>query len=106
MRRNTGSHFGFVRFNNKEEAIRAQAKFDGVKIRGKTLKVSLAKYDRQGKTWKNTKSQSKQKGGKHSAVTKDFKEAFRDSRSYKEVVAKGDRSCLDNDVEGKEGEQN
>ena len=101
MRKNTDSCFGFVRFKRKEEAIRALEKLDGTKIRGKNLKVSLAKYDKQGKAWQNMNTQRELKGGKHIVVTKEFKEAYRDNRSYKEVVAKGDRSSADKDVEGK-----
>ena len=42
---------GFVRFEKVEEARKAIRLLDGVKIKGMTMKVSFAKYDKNGKPW-------------------------------------------------------
>ena len=43
--------FGFVRFKKLEEARKAVRNLNGVKIREKIMKVSFAKYDKQGRPW-------------------------------------------------------
>ena len=48
-RNNHACRFGFVRFEKVEEASKAIKVLDGVKIRGKIMKVSFAKYDKDGK---------------------------------------------------------
>ena len=43
-----GGMFGFVRYKNLEEAMRAARNLNGARIGGRRIKVSLAKYDRRG----------------------------------------------------------
>ena len=49
MSHNCDCRFGFVRFKRLGEARSAVRNLDGVKIRGKNIKVSFAKYDKNGK---------------------------------------------------------
>ena len=48
-RNNYACRFDFVRFEKLEEARKTVRNLDGVKIRGKIMKVSFAKYDKNGK---------------------------------------------------------
>ena len=86
MRKNTDYHFGFVRFKNTEEAIRVMKNLDGANVKDKFLKVSLARFDRSGKMWDNPKQQHDSKPMKQQVVTREFNKAYRDDRSYKDVV--------------------
>ena len=47
-RRFNGSRFGFVRYKNLEKAMKAARNLNGARLRGRRLKVSLAKYDKRG----------------------------------------------------------
>ena len=49
--RNNETCFGFVRFKKMEEAKNVVRNLNGIKIRGKILKVSFAKYDKKGMPW-------------------------------------------------------
>ena len=55
MRKNIDSRFRFVRFKNREEALRAIKNLDGAKVRDKFMKVSLARFDKNRRVWDNPK---------------------------------------------------
>ena len=44
------SRFGFVRFKTMEEAMNATKNLNGVRLRGRRLKASIAKYNKKGVT--------------------------------------------------------
>lgn len=48
IRKASSSAFGFARFRSRVEAIDAIKEIDGVVLRGRKLKASLAKYDKNG----------------------------------------------------------
>ena len=52
-RRKNDCRFGFVRFRKLEEAKNAIRNLDGIKVRGKSMKVSFAKYDKKDLYWKD-----------------------------------------------------
>ncbi|CAO2837916.1 unnamed protein product [Amaranthus hypochondriacus] len=76
--------FGFVRFGRKVEALAAIEKFDGMIVKGKTMRVSMAKFNKMGQ-----KFREKENGVTKKPIdrTRNIKNpAFRDGRSYKQVV--------------------
>ena len=46
--KNNDNRFDFVRYNTREEALNAVKNLNGIRLSGKTLKVSFAKYERNG----------------------------------------------------------
>ena len=53
-RSNNAGQFGFVHFKSLEEASKAVRNLNGAIIRGRSIKVSYAKYDKNGMPWKDT----------------------------------------------------
>ena len=47
-RKSNASQFGFVRFKKMEETMNAINNLNSIKVKGKVLKVSFSKYDRNG----------------------------------------------------------
>ena len=78
--------FGFVRFKRLDEARSAVRNLDGVKIRGKTMKVSFAKYDKDGKPWNESMLQEDNKLMEKVWIEGNHKENVKGGRSFKEVV--------------------
>ncbi|CAO2825319.1 unnamed protein product [Amaranthus hypochondriacus] len=82
-RKNTESSFGFVRYENREEAKKAIAKVHNTKLHGHTLKVNFAKFQKGGVPVKEVTSQEE-----GNMVTRQgvFYPAQRNHRNYAEVV--------------------
>ena len=77
--------FGFVCFKELEEAKKAVRNLNGVEIREKTMKVSFAKYDKNGLLYKGSHLQDTDKNLKAVRARK-YMRAIKDRRSFKEVV--------------------
>ena len=84
IRKYTKACFGFVRYGSVSEAREAIAVLDGLGIQGKELRVSMAKFHRDG-TPVSLISQPAKKA--EATINKISKPAFRDDRRYSEVVA-------------------
>ena len=87
QRRGHKSPFGFVRYRRKVETLRAIKNLNGMIVRNCKIEVTMAKFDRKGQAnpvEQNNRTQEKDEEKNKKA--KDFNYAFRDNRSYKEVV--------------------
>lgn len=82
-RRNSKDGFGFVRFGTKALSMPAIVKFNGHLIKGKKLRISLAKYDRNGVSF----PKPAHLGDSPNCRRWIDRPAFRDSRKYSKVVA-------------------
>ena len=84
IRKHNKASFGFVRYGSSAEAERAITEFNEFRLQGKQIRVSMAKYEKDG-TPVSLVSKTK--------TTTDFKKhkistpAFRNERKYAEVVA-------------------
>lgn len=88
-RKSNSLAFGFVRFSKLEDARRAVEKLDGHEIKGLKIKVSMARYDKGGSSFKRDVSENT--GHKNREPRRRIvKPAFRDKRRYADVVA-GDK---------------
>ena len=85
-RRTNGSYFGFVWYKKLEEAMNALRNLNGIKVRGKALKVAFSKYDKNGKMWSSQVNNEESKGARSVGNLKGSNGDFRDGRSFKEVV--------------------
>ena len=86
-RRGRNNPFGFVRFSNEEEALKAVRNLHGTIVKGCKLEVTLAKYDRRGQTITTGRDNHvRSEPNRKPKVDKEYKAAMRDNRSYKEVV--------------------
>ena len=86
-RRNNDCQFGFVRFKKLDEARKAIKNLNGVKIREKSLKVSFAKYDKEGRPWNGVVLQEAEKVADATVEKEDkYRKVTNVGRSYKEVV--------------------
>ena len=85
-RRFSGSCFGFVQFKKVEEAMSAIRNLDGTRIRGRSIKVSFAKYDKQGKSQESPILVEMDKGANLVGGEVVDRMKSRDGRSFKEVV--------------------
>ena len=86
IRRFSGSRFAFVRFKKVEEALSAIRNLDGIRIRGRSIKVSFAKYDKQGMPRESPVLVDKDKGADLVGDEVVDRMISRDGRSFKEVV--------------------
>ena len=84
------SSFAFVRYKCMEGVQKVVKNLNGMAVSGCNTMVSLAKFDRGGKvTYEKPKDHvPKSKNAGHGEAKK-YNEAFRDNRSYKEVVEDG-----------------
>ncbi|CAO2836340.1 unnamed protein product [Amaranthus hypochondriacus] len=100
-RRHRRDAFGFVRYGKKTEALTAIKKFDGFLVKGRMMKVSLARYNKNGKAYEERKK-NVSKNVTHNRGIKF--PAWRDGRSYSEVVTEK-QSRLQRLGEGRDQEQ-
>lgn len=80
--------FGFVRFQRLSEAEAAMNKMDGVLVKGKRIRVSMAKYDKAGRSFPttvpaNANANQNANGGESRRI---MTPSFRDQRNYADVV--------------------
>ena len=84
IRKYTKAFFGFVRYGSFSEASKAIIEFNEFVVQGKQLRVSMAKYDKDG----TPVSLVSQTAKKSEAMAKIISNpAYRDNRRYSEVVA-------------------
>ena len=85
IRRRSDCRFGFVRFRKLEEAKMAVRNLNGVMIREKIMRVSFAKYDKNGRLWTDSFMQEEENESKVGRAVK-LREVSNGGRSLKEAV--------------------
>ena len=85
-RRKKDCHFGFVRFKSLEEASNVVRNPNGAMIRGKSLKVSFAKYDKNGTPLNVSASMAAKQVSKVAGIEGNDRKVTNRGRSFKEVV--------------------
>ena len=80
-RKHTKECFAFVRFRKSVEAMKAIEELDGYSIRGRKIKVSLAKFSKGGSPIHRSAPQ-----GEHLKVSRIMSPAFRDHRTYRNAL--------------------
>ncbi|CAO2820974.1 unnamed protein product [Amaranthus hypochondriacus] len=85
-RSNPDEAFAFVRFSKKKEAEMAIDKLDQTMIKGKTLRVSMARYNKMGKVVSDPVRREDTLVRRKNGGRKIAHSAFRDERQYAEVV--------------------
>ena len=85
-RRNRDCRFGFVRFKKVEEAEMAIRNLNGVMIRGKIMKVSFAKYGKNGRPWTDVFTQKEEDESMTVGRAAKVGEGVIGERSFKDVV--------------------
>ncbi|CAO2821105.1 unnamed protein product [Amaranthus hypochondriacus] len=83
LRKYSKDAFGFVRYAKKEEAFLAINKLDGVEIKRKRIKVTLAKYNKYGKNYPVVRLENRTQPPKQKPIKFP---SFRDERRYSDVV--------------------
>ena len=78
--------FGFVRFKMLDEAMKAVRNLDGVMIRGRRLKVSFARYDKNGLFQNGSAMAETMKETDATGEEENHGSNKRDGRSFKDVV--------------------
>ena len=90
MRRRLKYSFGFVCYKCMEEAQKVIQNFNGMAVKGCKIMVCSAKFDRGGNViYEKLKDHGPKPKNVVSREAKKYVEAFRDNRSYKEVVVNG-----------------
>lgn len=80
-----------------EEALNAVRNLNGIKVRGKILKVSISKYGRDSLLWPKQVLHKGIKGAKNVRSAKGAREGHYVARSYIEVV-EGKYKCLKGEI--------
>lgn len=83
VRKTNKDGFGFVRYERKEEALKAIDGLNGIMVKGKKMAVSMAKYDRFGHEYTETTNRRTEYAAK---PKKNYNPSWRDGRSYRDVV--------------------
>ena len=85
-RRNIDCRFGFVHVRKIDEARKAIFNLNGVKIRGKCLKVSFARFDKEGRPWDVSRLKETGKGDEVKGKEEKYREVIEVGMNFKDVV--------------------
>ena len=93
--------FGFVRFKNLEEARNAVKNLNGVKIRGRSINVSFAKYKKDGRPMNESAPKEENKDREAKWRGSSLRKSTEGGRSYKDGVVEASQHKRLEDWEAK-----